>query len=182
MYTPKPSLATPVDAVVNARREVVIMLDDNTSIIAPVHEIDTEFRYLITRISNRVWDLWVNSQEQMEKLGFAITTVGAKSRMTFRPSTDPVHELRCRDEYRYIDAQFQSGFDPDEVLELCEEFDMPRVDAVILTHFWMLQNDQVEPFDLDCAEAERYFRSDGTLNLEEYIAASGGKTMHPTFL
>ena len=182
MKKSNPFPAVPVDAKINARREVVIISEVGPPITVSVEGIEPTLRYKIKDVPERVWGMWKHSQEQMKALGFAVTKVGGKWRMTYRPFNDPIHQLRCREEYRYIDAQFSSGFDVGEVLELCEEVEMPRVDAVVLTHFWMLQNNQIDPFALDCAEAERYFRSDGTLNLAEYIASTGGEYDHPTFL
>lgn len=78
-------------------------------------------------------------------------------------------KIKFLENYRYIDAMFNDGFHATEVLELCEDWDMNRVDAVVLTQCWLILNDEPQTFNIDCMEAERFFKSDGTIKVAEYL-------------
>lgn len=93
--------------------------------------------------------------------------------------TEPVilgpqlEKLKMLDEWRYIDAQFNSGFDAEEVLELCEDADMRRVDAVVLTQCWLLWEMRDDEFKINCTEAERFFLPNGKIKTAAYLQYRG---------
>ena len=80
-----------------------------------------------------------------------------------------LEKLKMLDEWWYIDAQFKSGFDAEEVLELCEDADMHRVDAVVLTQCWLLWEMRDDEFKINCTEAERFFLPDGKIKTAAYL-------------
>ena len=77
--------------------------------------------------------------------------------------------ITLRDEYRFIDAMFRDGFEAWEVVELCEDWDMPRVDAVVLTQFWLQKHGEKDTFEINCTDAEHYFYPDGNIKLHAYL-------------
>ena len=71
--------------------------------------------------------------------------------------------------YAFVDAMFKDGFDAAEVLEICDEHEMPRLDAVVATQYYVLRNNRKDEFEINCVEAEHYFKSDGTLDVDAYL-------------
>ena len=64
--------------------------------------------------------------------------------------------LKTYEAYQYIEAMFQD-FEASEVIELCEDYDIPRVDAVGADA--MLASRQRggdDEFEINCVEAERF--------------------------
>ena len=71
--------------------------------------------------------------------------------------------------YRLIDSMFDSGFEADEVLEICDDHEVRRVDAVVTMAYYLRHNGRDDTFKIDCVEAERYFRPDGSVKVELYL-------------
>ena len=79
-------------------------------------------------------------------------------------------KIKFLEKYRFIDAMFDDGFEAREVLELCDDWDMDRVSAVVLTQCWLILNQRKDEFEINCTDAERFFNSDGTIKVAEYLA------------
>ena len=77
--------------------------------------------------------------------------------------------LTMRDEYRLIDSCFDDGFEAWEVIEICEDWEMSRLDAVVFVQFWLQKNGRKEEFVINCAEAEHLFYPDGKIKLHAYL-------------
>ena len=72
--------------------------------------------------------------------------------------------------YQFIESQFDVwDFDAEEVIESCLEHDMPRLDAVVQVAHYIKQNGLDATFKIDCADAERFFRPDGTIREQLYV-------------
>ena len=95
--------------------------------------------------------------------------ISKDSSFTAPPICEPhLRILKTYEAYRYIEAMFQD-FEAWEVIELCEDYDIPRVDAVVLTQCWLLANGRDDEFEINCAEAERFFLKNGWIDVPAYL-------------
>ena len=81
--------------------------------------------------------------------------------------TSKIEDFRT---YDFITSMFNFwGFDAEEVIESCIEHDMPRADAVVQVAHYIKQNELDDTFRIDCVDAERFFRPDGTIREQLYV-------------
>ena len=79
-------LPMPVDAwLATSGDEVVILMDDDTSILLPVRRIADTHTYHTLTVRGRTWAIWQAAKGQMERLGFSAIKEAGHWQLKFRP-------------------------------------------------------------------------------------------------
>ena len=78
--------------------------------------------------------------------------------------------IEDRPEWGLIRDTFEEDLFPaEEVVEICEDWEMSRVEAVVMVSYYIRKNGRTDSFELNCDEALKYFYPNGDIKTELFI-------------
>lgn len=66
--------------------EVIIVLEDDTSIQVPVRRLRNSARFVLMNIPQKVWDIWHTATDEMRAFGFERKEEGRSAELSIQPT------------------------------------------------------------------------------------------------